>query len=86
VVEGFMDGREWTELDHQERRTELFGVNQWAAFSTALRASVRMIRLRQCGPTIRGTHYLTVGAFELFGALSPEPTKPLLQQCQILRI
>lgn len=65
-----MDGRYWIELDHQEGRTELFGLNKWTAFPTARRAAIRMIRLRQNGKDNTGSEFLTVGAFELFGTLS----------------
>jgi hypothetical protein len=70
TVEGSMDGRYWIELDHQEGRTELFGLNKWTAFPTARRAAIRMIRLRQNGKDNTGSEFLTVGAFELFGTLS----------------
>jgi hypothetical protein len=69
AVEGSMNGSNWTELDHRAERMELSGVNKWATFSTAHRAVVRMIRLRQCGKDSNGSDYLTVGAFELFGTL-----------------
>jgi hypothetical protein len=69
TVEGSVDGRAWIELDRQDERFELSGVNKWASFCTSVRARVRLIRLRQHGKDSNGRDFLTVGAFELFGTL-----------------
>jgi hypothetical protein len=64
-----VDGREWIELDRQDERGELSGVNKWSSFCSSVRARVRLIRLRLHGKNSSGHDHLTVGAFELFGAL-----------------
>jgi hypothetical protein len=69
TVEGSVDGREWIELDRQNERGDLSGVNKWASFCTSVRARVRLIRLRQHGKNSSRHDYLTVGAFEVFGTL-----------------
>jgi hypothetical protein len=75
TVEGSVDGCAWIELDRQDERRELSGLNKWASFCPSVRARVRLIRLRQHGKDNSGYDRLTLGAFELFGTLYDGNTK-----------
>jgi hypothetical protein len=67
VVEGWIEGTQWIELDRRSERCELVGLSRSVSFSTSGSEFFRKIRLRQTGANSSGSHYLTVGAFELFG-------------------
>jgi hypothetical protein len=69
TLEGSMDGKNWRELDRRDNCRELVGLNRSATFSVSTREFVQQIRLRQHGKDNSGYGALTVGAFELFGAV-----------------
>jgi hypothetical protein len=69
VLEASADGTEWKEIDRQENVDCLNGSNRSCVFTIRSVVEARFIRRRSIGPTLNGSHYLYVRAFELFGGL-----------------
>jgi hypothetical protein len=75
VVEGSVDGRYWAELDTQECCEATNKNDCLTIFPTRPTRALKMVRLRQIGRNHKNTHYLSLSAFELYGAfLEPEST------------
>jgi hypothetical protein len=69
VVESWLDGEAWTEID---RKTDIVGFKyDWgpASFAVSKPAECRFIRLTQTGKRHNGDDYLSIVAFEFFGTL-----------------
>jgi hypothetical protein len=73
VIEGSLDGRNWSQIDRQEGNTKLDAQHPTGTFAVTECDAYRFIRLRQTGRNSGSSQYLIVVAFELFGYLS----KPL---------
>jgi hypothetical protein len=73
VIEGSVDGQQWTELDRKENNGQLKARNAYVSFAMSTPTEVRMIRLRQTGRNHVGNNYLTLSAFEIFGTISGVP-------------
>jgi hypothetical protein len=69
VVEGSIDGSEWTILDQRNNNLYLAGLSQIVTFSVSQRNDIRMVRIRQTGKDSSGSDYLESGGFEFFGYL-----------------
>jgi hypothetical protein len=69
VIEGSLDGQEWTEIDRRRDNKDLIGEHAVAAFEVSQSVECRFIRLRQTGKNHYGTDYLSFCAFEVFGTV-----------------
>jgi hypothetical protein len=69
VIEGSVDGENWTELDSRINNSELDAQNVTKTWRTTERMQSRYVRLRQTALNHCGSNYLIVSALELFGSL-----------------
>jgi hypothetical protein len=68
VVESSLDGLNWTEIDRKTDNSD-FEPHGMASFAVSKSAECRFIRLTHTGKNQRGSNYLHIYAFEIFGAL-----------------
>jgi hypothetical protein len=66
VIDGSLDGQEWTEID---RNPTVYGVNGTESFAFKNSVECRFIRLTQKDMTAEGETVLELSAFEVFGSL-----------------
>jgi hypothetical protein len=69
VLEGSLNGENWTEIDHQPDNQDFANGLNTASFAVSNRAEFRFIRLTQTGKRHDGNHWLSLAAVEMFGAL-----------------
>jgi hypothetical protein len=76
VIEGSVDGPEWTELDHQENEGLVSRPNSICAFAAQQVIESRFIRLRATSLNWEGNNRMFLEAFDVFGGLRvPNPVK-----------
>jgi hypothetical protein len=69
VVEGSLDGENWTEIDRRTDNNDFRAVLNRASFAVEDSAECRFIRLTQTGKNHFGNEFLLIWAFEFFGTL-----------------
>jgi hypothetical protein len=67
VVEGSLDGANWTEIDRRTNTNEFIQPGGIASFPISKLATCRFIRLTQTGPNHAGGWVIIASAFEFFG-------------------
>jgi hypothetical protein len=67
ILEGSVDGSEWTKIGGATRARELMGDYATAVFPVSESVGCRFVRLTQTGPNSRDDNCLYLAAFELFG-------------------
>jgi hypothetical protein len=73
VVEGSDDGASWTEIDRRENNSDLDAKLVVRTFAVARPGCFRRICLHQTSRNHRGNDYLSICAFEVFGAVTRLP-------------
>jgi hypothetical protein len=69
ILEGSLDGQNWTELDRRRDDDEAFWLGSTLPFAVSVVAECRFVRLTQTGENHQGDHCLFVWGMELFGTL-----------------
>jgi hypothetical protein len=67
VVESSLDGEAWTEIDRKTDNEDFMDGWETASFAVSNSAECRFIRLTQTGKNHKGSDYLHIQAFEVFG-------------------
>jgi hypothetical protein len=70
VVEGSVDGDNWTEIDRQIDNQDFKDGMRTACFAVSVPLECRFVRLTQMDKNHLGTDYLRLRAVEFFGRLS----------------
>jgi hypothetical protein len=73
AIEGLDDGASWTEIDQRENNSDLNAKLAVKTFAVARPGCFCRIRLRQTGRNHNGNDYLSIYAFEVFGAVAGLP-------------
>jgi hypothetical protein len=69
VIEGSLDGENWTELDRQTNNMDCKEQWTYASFPISDPVECRFVRLTQTGTNHAGANWLNVGDIEVFGTL-----------------
>jgi hypothetical protein len=69
VIEGSMDGSEWTEMDRRIDNSDLNDRNATRTFRLARSEECKFMRLRQIGKNHSGNDVIVISSFEVFGTL-----------------
>lgn len=72
-LEGSNDNLNWTPIDSQTG-ISITSMAEWLHFSVAPTIGFRYFRLKQTAANFTGTHFFTIGEFEIYGDLTYGPS------------